>query len=99
MNDYQLVYMPPDGLVSSRRRLCQRRPMFRFPMIRSSLASAYGIVYTPNHLTIKVENTILTIDFVATPMQIDIAPVRWKFTSFNQSIALHENYHSGTEHR
>ena len=38
---------------------------------------------TPNHLTIKVEDTTLTFDFIATPMQIDIAPVGGEVIDFN----------------
>ena len=40
-------------------------------------------VYIPDHITLKVENTTITFDYVATPMEIDIAPVAGAVIDFN----------------
>ena len=53
-------------------------------------STANNKVYIPNHITIKVENTTLTFDFVATPMQIDIAPVGGAVIDFNP-LTLNNN--------
>jgi len=59
-------------------------------LIDNEHSTENNIVYLPHHITLKVENTLVTFDFIATPMEIDISPVPGEVIDFNP-ITLNNN--------